>query len=281
MVILLLASIIVGLCVGSFAIFGRQYYFKAIDSIEKDLRLHLKRLRSNPRQLRLRLHLWVVLLGVIALIFGLMFDMFVIGISLMIILLALPWLLLRRMTEQRRQQIESQLADTMISLSNSIRAGLSLPQAMGILADQSPAPISEEFRQIVGEYHLGKPLEQCLAEAKEHLQSENFSLFAAAIEASRESGGKLNETIDRIAQSVREYQRLERKITAETSQARMSAVYMAIVPFAMLALYYFVVDPLNTERLFTTVVGQLLLCAAVFLDLLAYLWARAILSPDI
>ncbi|VAX35953.1 hypothetical protein MNBD_PLANCTO02-1009 [hydrothermal vent metagenome] len=281
MVVSVFASIIVGFSAVLFAVFGRQYYFWTIDSVERDISLHLKKLRSNPAQLRLRLHLWVVLLGVIALTFGLIFDMFIIGLSLMIVLLILPWYLLRRMTQQRREKIESQLADTMISLSNSIRAGLSLPQAMGILADQSPAPISEEFRQIVGEYNLGKPLEQCLAETKEHLQSENFSLFAAAIEASRESGGRLNETIDRIAQSVREYQRLERKITAETSQARMSAVYMAIVPFAMLILYYFVVDPLNTERLFTTVVGQLLLCAAVFLDVIAYFWARAILSPDI
>ena len=56
---------------------------------------------------------------------------------------------------------------------------------------------------------------------------------------------------------------------------------MALVPFAVLALYYFILDPVNTERLFTSVVGQLFLCVALVLNVVAYLWARKILNPDI
>jgi Flp pilus assembly protein TadB len=132
-----------------------------------------------------------------------------------------------------------------------------------------------------GEYQLGKPMERCLEETKERLRSENFALFAAAMEASRESGGRLNETVDRIAHSVRELQRLERKIRSETAQARSSAVYMALAPLVILAMYYFVIDRENTERLFTTVPGQIMLCAALVLNVMAYLWARAILNPEI
>ena len=62
------------------------------------------------------------------------------------------------------------------------------------------------------------------------MQSENFALLAATLLASHESGGRLNEIVERIAQSVRELQRLERKIMAETAQARTSAVYMALAP---------------------------------------------------
>ena len=134
---------------------------------------------------------------------------------------------------------------------------------------------------MVGEYQMGKPMQRCLAEARDRLRSENFALFAAAMEASRESGGRLNETVDRIAHSVRELQRLERKILSETAQARASAFYMALAPAAVLAVYYFVIDPENTARLFTTVWGQILLCMALVLNVVAYLWARAILASDI
>src|SRR5690606_29355234 len=137
---------------------------------------------------------------------------------------------------------------------------LSLAQAIEILARQTPRPISQEFQQIHGEYQLGKPLERCLLEAKQRLCSENFALFAAAVEASRESGGRLNETVERIALSVRELQRLERKLRSETAQARASAFYMSLAPFVVLAIYYLVIDPENTERLFTTAWGQILLC---------------------
>ncbi len=132
----------------------------------------------------------------------------------------------------------------------------------------------------MAEYKLGKTLERTLIEAKQRLKSENFALFAAALLASHESGGRLNETVERIAQSVLELQRIERKVLAETAQARKSAVYMALAPAFILVAYYFV-DPINTTMLFTEMVGQLLLATAVVFNVIAYLWARVILSPDV
>ncbi len=133
---------------------------------------------------------------------------------------------------------------------------------------------------MVGEYKLGKPLEQTLEEAKERLRSENFVLFAAALLANRKSGGKLNETVERISKSVLELQRLERKIMSETAQARKSAVYMAVVPPVLLIVYAFL-DPDNVERMFATFPGQLMLAVAILLNIVAYLWSVKILHADI
>ena len=176
------------------------------------------------------------------LVFWLVLESPVFAVLLSVFLLCGPWYLLRRMAQRRRQKIEDQLADAMVMLANAVRAGLSLAQAMDVLAAQCPSPINFEFRQIVGEYNMGKPLEQTLQEARTRLRSENFALFAAAMMASHQSGGRLNEIVERIAQSVLEMQRLERKVQAETAQARKSAVYMAIAPVLILVVYYFV-DP--------------------------------------
>ena len=91
--------------------------------------------------------------------------------------------------------------------------------------------------------------------------------------ASHQSGGRLNEIVERIAQSVLEMQRLERKVMAETAQARKSAVYMAIAPALILVVYYFV-DPDSTRLLFTETVGHIVLAAAVVFNVVAYFWAR-------
>ena len=115
-------------------------------------------------------------------------------------LLSAPWYLLRRMAERHRQRIEDQLAGAMVTLSNAVKAGLSLSQSLEILAAQCPKPINGEFHQIVAEYKMGKTLERTLVEAKERLRSENFALFAAALLASHDSGGRLNETVERIAE---------------------------------------------------------------------------------
>jgi tight adherence protein B len=225
--------------------------------------------------------IWLGVIACVAAVMVVVFDSFIFAIFFSLVLMYVPWYIIRRKAQARRQKIEDQLADSMVSLSGAIRAGLSLGQALEILAEQCPRPIREEFQQLVGEYQMGKPMDRCLDEARERLKSENFALFAAAMQASRESGGRLNETVERIAQSVMELQRLERKLVSETAQARTSAVYMALAPLAILLMYYFFLDPVNTERLFTTVPGQLLLCASMVFNLVAYVWARAILHSDI
>lgn len=273
------ASLLMGAGVGCGAYSSRGYYSQALDFLQRDFGDKLRTLRRPVQNLRRWLIAWHAVTAAVAI--GLiLFDRPVFAVLCFGLLLAFPSYVLRRLAEARRQKIEDQLADAMVALSGAIQAGLSLAQSLEILAAQCPRPISDEFRQIVGEYDLGKPLVQTLTEAKARLRSENFSLFAAAMLASHDSGGRLNETVDRIARSVLELQRLERKLLSETAQARKSAVYMALTPLFVLIAYYFV-DPDNTVRMFETMPGQLMLSFAVLLNIVAYLWARRILTPDI
>jgi tight adherence protein B len=275
-----MAVALVGISSGGAAYYGRPYLTLALDAAEKDVGDKLRRLRAPIRSLRRYLVVWLVATAVVFGTFWLVLNNVIFAVLTSVFLFSTPWYLLRRMAERHRQRIEDQLADAMVTMANAVKAGLSLAQSMEILAAQCPKPINAEFYQIVGEYKLGKPLERTLREAKDRLRSENFALFAAALLASHESGGRLNETIERIAQSVIEMQRLERKVMSETAQARKSAVYMAIVPAVILVVYYFV-DPVNTTMLFTQRPGQMLLAVAVIFNALAYFWARAILNPDI
>jgi len=274
------ANLLMGVCAGLGAYAGRDYYAHALNFVERDFGDKLRVLRRPAVQLRRWLNVWAGLIAAVAIVLTVFFDSPVFAVLAAALLAAFPWYLLHRLAEARKRRIEDQLADAMVSLSGAIKAGLSLAQSLQILADQCPPPISEEFRQMVGEYNLGKPLVQTLTEAKARLRSENFSLFAAAMLASHDSGGRLNETVDRIAHSVLELQRLERKLLSETAQARKSAVYMALTPLFVLLAYYFI-DPENTLRLFDTLPGQLMLSFSAVLNIASYLWARAILNPDI
>ncbi len=275
-----IACAFIGAGTAGLVYFGHPYLLWGVDLLERDMTEKLRRLRVATGQLRRYLLLWLAGIAVTFLVFWFVLDSFIFGVLVSVFLLSGPWYLLRRMAQRHRQRIEDQLADAMVTMANAVKAGLSLAQAMEILAAQCPKPINAEFYQIVAEYKLGKPLERTLREAKERLQSENFALFAAALLASHESGGRLNETIERIAQSVLELQRLERKVISETAQARKSAVYMAMVPFVILVVYFFI-DPDNTILLFKERFGQMVLALVVVLNVLAYLWARAILNPEI
>lgn len=279
-VLIIAASLFLGACVALFAFSARPYYWRGINFLETDFADKLRRLQRPTRHLRTGLVIWSISLLLLFSIFTFVLGSLPFAILSTIILFCGPWWTLRRRAQQRREQIEDQLADSMVSLSSAIRAGLSLPQAVEMLAENSPQPIKSEFGYIATDYEMGKPLDRAIEEAKERLRSENFALFAAALLASRDSGGRLNETVDRISHSVRELQRLERKVKSDTAMARKSAVYMALAPFFILIAYWFV-DSSAVANTFVTTIGQLLMTIAILLNIIAYFWARHILNPDI
>lgn len=277
----ILGTALIGAALGLAVWSGQSQLVGTFLYVERDFQDKLRRLRIRATNLRAYLVCWLAAVIGVSAVMWTVVGLPILGVLVAIVLFCLPWYILRRLAEQRREKIEDQLADAMVSLSSAIKAGLSLAQAMEILSRQCPAPICQEFQQIYGEYQMGKTMETCLKEAKERLRSENFALFAAAMQASRQSGGRLNETVERIAHSVRELQRLERKIRSETAQARTSALYMAMAPAIILLMYYLFVDPQATERLFTQIPGQIILAVAILLNIVAYLWARRILNPEI
>jgi tight adherence protein B len=273
-----IATLLWGAAVALAVIAGEDFLRRGVGAIETDLKTQLRNLRLPTRSAGAWVRAWIVVCVLAGLTLTVLMSSIWAGLICALAVAAIPWLVIRRIAEKRRAQIEDQLADAMVSFSSAVRSGLALPQALEILSQQCPRPIQQEFRQIFGEYRMGKTLEVCLREARERLRSQNFALFAAALEASRTSGGRLNETVERIAISVRELQRLERKLQAETAQARKSALYMACAPPFILTVYYFFFDPLQTTRLFTEPAGIMMLSIAALLNVSAYLMARKILA---
>lgn len=252
-----------------------------LNSFEAQWGRQLRQMRMSTVRLRVYLYVWLGITASVGVLLWVGYGAPLFAVAAVVGLLCVPWLVISRLAQSRRALIEDQLADAMVSLSSAIRAGLSLPQALDVLATQCPRPIRDEFQQIHGEYQLGKTLDVCLREARERLRSEHFALFAAAMEASRQSGGRLNEVVERIAVSVRELHRLERKILSETAQSRRSALYMSLAPAVILFIYWAFLDSGSVERLFAELPGQLVLLAAIFLNVLAYIWAQRILDADL
>jgi tight adherence protein B len=276
----LVLCLLTGACIATAVFVGREGFASVLDLVQHDLDDRFRSLKIKPSRLRTWIYVWLGILLTVFLALWLVTDGVMLAACVALLMAAGPWYLIRRMAARRREKIEDQLADAMVMFSASIRAGLSMAQSLDLLAMECPKPIQQEFSQIVGEYKMGKPMERTLREASERLRSDNFAIFAAALLASRESGGRLNDTVERISKSVLEMQRLERKLQTETAQARKSAVYMAIVPLLIMVVYFFI-DPVNSRLLFVTTLGQIVLSIAVIFNLVAYFWAVRILNADI
>jgi tight adherence protein B len=182
--------------------------------------------------------------------------------------------------KKRIKKFDSQFVEALIGLANSLKAGMSLPQAVEQVSHDLPAPVSQEFAHILADYNLGKPIEQAFGDASERLESRNYDLAVLAFKAGKERGGNVAEVFEKIAVSIREIWRLEEHIDTVSTEGRSSARFMTYMPAVFLGLL-FVMDADSTSLLFTTTPGVIIVTVVVIFNLIGHLWIRKILNVDV
>ena len=192
----------------------------------------------------------------------------------------LPYLYIRHLEQKREERLESQLIDGITILASGVRAGLNLIQAMQLLTANLTGPIKQEFDQLLREYELGVDLNQAMRNAANRIGRQNYRLLFTAIEMHRQRGGDSGESLDRIADSIREIQRLEGKLDALTAQGRSQARMMAVMPFVILGIFY-LIAPGDVTLLFTEPIGRGILVVALLLIIVGFTWIRRIMEVDI
>src|SRR5260370_304883 len=115
---LILGTALTGIAVILEVVAGEEFFSAGIAYVEDDLRDKLRRLRVNTRGLHKWIMAWAaaVVGGLLGFTFAL--DSLPFGLLFAILLVCVPWYLVRRMAEKRRLRIEDQLADAKDHLRN-------------------------------------------------------------------------------------------------------------------------------------------------------------------
>jgi len=192
----------------------------------------------------------------------------------------LPPIFVRVLRRRRIAKLEDQLVSSIRTLASGVRAGLNLVQAMELVARDGPVPASQEYNHLLREYEYGVPLETAMNNATRRIGSSDYQLLFAALLTHRERGGDLGETLDRIAESIREIQRLESRVKTLTAQGRTTARWLGAMPAVVLGILY-LIEPVWVQRLFVDIVGQFIVLLILVLNVIGYLWIRKIVSIDI
>ena len=219
----------------------------------------------------------VVMMGLVGFLLGERWEYFILAAGLG---LFIPHMVITHIETKRRAKLEEQLINGITSLASGVRAGLTLVQAMELLVRNGTGPIKQEFQHLLREYNLGIDLQLAMHNASERIGSAHYRLLFAAIEAHRQRGGNMGESLDRIAAAVREIQRLEGRLHTLTSQGRNEARMMGAMPVVILVLMYFIM-PKETQMLFTEAWGRLILLMASGLIVIGFLWIRRIMSVSV
>jgi tight adherence protein B len=178
----------------------------------------------------------------------------IIGITFAIVGWKIPKPLINFLVERRIRKYETQMVDGLNLLANGLRAGLSLPQSVGLVVAELPAPISQEFNQILQQNKIGVPLDEAFQKLADRVPTEDNDMFVTAISILRETGGNLAEVFDTITDIIRERIRLKQKIDTFTAQGMAQGSLIGAMP-TMLGLYFSSTDPNFISNLFGNIIG--------------------------
>jgi tight adherence protein B len=218
--------------------------------------------------------------GVLALVAGVLVRM-PIAIALAgAVGLAMPlaWLAHRRTA--RLKKFEEQFPEALDLLSRAIRAGHAFQAAMGMVADEVPAPVGAEFKNTFERQNFGLPLGDTMNELAERVPLLDVRFFVTAVAIQRETGGNLAEILDNLANVVRERFKILRQVRVHTAHGRFTGYVLLALPAALAVVLSFInmehMRPLFQERM-----GHLMVTGAIVMQAIGFVWIRKVIRIEV
>jgi tight adherence protein B len=187
----------------------------------------------------------------------------------------LPMRFLKWRQGRRLKSFNRRLPDTLSLLSNALKAGLSLPQAIEAVAATSTPPISDELWRAIRELNLGTAMPQALANMVRRVGSEDLDLIVTAISIQASTGGNLSRILDGISHTIRQRVQIKSQISAMTAQMRASGWIITLLPFIVAGILD-VITPSYFRIMFTEESGRALLVLALFSIFMGNVFVRRI-----
>ena len=192
----------------------------------------------------------------------------------------LPAFYLRARITRQVRMFNAQLDEMLTMVSNSLRAGFGLAQALDLAAEQTQPPMSTELRRLMRDMRMGASIEEAMENLGERIGSYDLDVVITAILIQRSVGSNLSEVLDKVAHTIRERIRIKGEINTLTAQKRLSGFIVGLMPAAFVVMMLVIsFDYMST--LFTDPMGRLLFAVAVVLDVVGILVIRRIVTVDV
>jgi len=190
---------------------------------------------------------------------------------------SIPQKLMKGLWERRCNHFVDQMVDGLTIMSNGVKSGLSIAQSMERVVANMRGPIAQEFSLVLNKIRLGMSVEDALNELGERMYRQDVQMFVVAINILKETGGNLAETFSTIVTTIRERQKVEKKIQAMTSQGLTQAVIITLIPFVLLVIFL-IIDPNYVKPLFTTALGWIALIIMLVLQVIGGVLMKKIVT---
>ncbi len=191
-----------------------------------------------------------------------------------------PRQLLNILKKRRLHRFNAQLVDTLVSMSNALKAGFSITQAFESVVREGNDPIAQEFDVFLQQTRVGVSFEEALENLNRRVGSEDLSLVVRSIDTARKTGGNLTEILESISSTIRERLRIENRVRTLTAQGRLQGIVVGSMPL-IIGIMLVVVDPQMMLPFLRSPAGMISIGIVALLLLAGGIVIRKIVKIDI
>lgn len=162
---------------------------------------------------------------------------------------------------QRRHladQLFRQLPDAISMVTSAVRSGLPVNEAFRTIVREMPQPTAGQFAIVCNELALGRPPEEAMEDVYRRTQVAEYGFFAVTLGVQTKSGGGLAETLQTLADTVRQRVGMAARAKALAGEVIFSARALSFAPFIVGGVLYSISHEF-IDLLFTDPTGKRLL----------------------
>lgn len=223
--------------------------------------------------------MWVVLAVGLPIIIALFLGNILFAFLAMLIGGIAPLLFIRSKRSKKLKLFDTQLADALMLMSNSLHAGLSFQNAMENIGKEMPDPIAGEFSRVVKEMRYGKTTEQAITDMVERIESRDLMLAMNAVLIQHQVGGNLSEILESIAATIRDRIKIKADIKSLTAQGRMSGMIIGGLPIVV-GLMIAIMNPSYMSMFVTEPLGWVLLAVCAVMEFIGFMFIKKIVTIE-
>src|SRR5712691_235051 len=142
----------------------------------------------------------------------------------------LVFLFLRRKRNQRIARFSEQLPDALDVIVRGVRVEHPFSTALSMVAKEMPDPIGTEFGMTSNEIAFGLDVRRAIENLSRRVGQEDLLFFVVAVNIQSQTGGNLADILSRLSRLVRNRTKVRLKVRSLTSEGRLSAIVLSLVP---------------------------------------------------
>jgi len=190
---------------------------------------------------------------------------------------ALPIMVLNFKATRTRKRMEEQFPVALDVFVRGLRAGHPIAAALELLTVEMPDPIGSQFGLAVDEVTYGAELRDALQNMAERWDLDDMRMFVVSLSVQNETGGNLAEILENLSQVIRERHSMLLKVRALSSEGRMTAVMLTVLPIFTFTLLFtvnahFFLDVANDPMFVPGFV------ALITLYVIGFMWIRKLVD---